>query len=116
MVVQQEYNADFVDWRGQNFFKLDWLLENNAPVDYPLACDTVYGVVDCAQKGDLQHDGSACIWFAPDTLPVRTGDSGLGHYPNRRLFPERNNPAVDRENQIVERNLQCPHGYHRPVH
>ena len=72
MVVQQEYNADFVDWRGQNFFKLDWLLENNAPVDYPLACDTVYGVVDCAQKGDLQHDGSACIWFAPIRCQSRT--------------------------------------------
>lgn len=70
MVVQQEYNAEFVDWRGQNFFKLDWLLENNAPVDYPFACDTVYGVVDCAQKGQLHNDGSACIWFALNMLPT----------------------------------------------
>ena len=53
-------------------FKLDWLLENNAPVDYPFACDTVYGVVDCAQKGQLHNDGSACIWFALNMLPLRT--------------------------------------------
>ncbi|MGW6163858.1 hypothetical protein, partial [Bacillus altitudinis] len=70
MVVQQEYNADFVDWRGQNFFKMEWLLENGVPVDYPASCDTVYGVVDCAQKGQLQNDGSACIWFALSNFPT----------------------------------------------
>lgn len=70
MVVQQEYNAEFVDWRGQNFFKLDWLLENGEPVDYPYSCDTVYGVVDCAQKGQLHNDGSACIWFALINVPT----------------------------------------------
>ncbi|EJJ8815142.1 hypothetical protein OL190_001476 [Salmonella enterica] len=69
LVVRQEYNAEFVDWRGQNFFKLDWILEDGAPVDYPFSCDTVYGVVDCAQKGKIQNDGSACIWFALDNLP-----------------------------------------------
>ncbi|MGY9985051.1 hypothetical protein ACTM44_03995 [Citrobacter freundii] len=69
MVIQQEYQAMFVDWRGQNFFKLDWLLENGAPVDYPVGCDTVYGVVDCAQKGGLAHDGSAVIWFALNNIP-----------------------------------------------
>lgn len=70
LVVQQEYNADFVDWRGQNFFKMEWLLENGVPVDYPASCDTVYGVVDCAQKGQLQNDGSACIWFALSNFPT----------------------------------------------
>ncbi|PIJ48838.1 hypothetical protein BL250_02235 [Erwinia sp. OLTSP20] len=70
LVVQQEYLAEFVDWRGQNFFKLDWLLENGEPVDYPAHCDTVYGVVDCAQKGDINNDGSACIWFAIINYPT----------------------------------------------
>lgn len=70
-VVQQEYNAEFVDWRGTNFFKQDWLLdEEGKPVPFPEHCDAVFGVVDCAQKGDLQHDGSAVVWFALINYPV----------------------------------------------
>lgn len=30
----------------------------------------MYGVVDCAQKGQLHNDGSACIWFALNMLPT----------------------------------------------
>ena len=70
LVVQQEYNADFVDWRGTNFFKQDWLLEDGKPVPYPAHCDTIFSVVDCAQKGGLENDGSACVWFALINYPA----------------------------------------------
>lgn len=70
LVVQQEYNAEFVDWSGTNFFKQDWLLEDGKPVPWPEHCDTVYGVVDCAQKGKLENDGSAVIWFALINYPT----------------------------------------------
>lgn len=69
-VVQQEYDAEFVDWRGTNFFVLDWLLEDGKPLPYPPNCDAVYGVVDCAQKGDITNDGSAVVWFALINYPV----------------------------------------------
>lgn len=70
LVIQQEYRAEFVDWRGMNFFKLPWLLdENMRPVPFPEHCNTVYATMDCAAKGGVANDGSALIWFALENLP-----------------------------------------------
>lgn len=71
LVVQQEYNADFVDWRGTNFFKLPWLLgEDMRPVPMPQFSSSVFGVMDCAAKGGIANDGSAIVWFAFEQLPT----------------------------------------------
>lgn len=69
MVVQQEYNAEFVDWRGQNFFKLAWLLQDNLPVPFPASCSTVFATMDCAAKGGIANDGTGIVWWALEQYP-----------------------------------------------
>ena len=68
LVYQQEYLAEFVDWRGSAFFSEDKLLENNRPVDIPRRVDTVFAVIDTAVKDGLEHDGTAVIYCARDDL------------------------------------------------
>lgn len=71
LVVRQEYKAEFVDWRGMNFFKLPWLLDDDMkPVPFPLHCNTVYATMDCAAKGGVANDGSGIVWWAFEMLPT----------------------------------------------
>jgi len=64
LVYQQEYLAEFVDWRGSAFFSEDSLLEDGAPVDYPTKCDQVFAIIDTALKDNLEHDGTAVTYYA----------------------------------------------------
>ncbi|SDH09849.1 hypothetical protein SAMN05216466_10791 [Paraburkholderia phenazinium] len=64
LVYQQEYLADFVDWRGSAFFSELSLLEDGQPVDYPVKTDQIFAVIDTALKDGLEHDGTAVIYCA----------------------------------------------------
>lgn len=68
LVVQQEYNAEFVDWRGQNFSSSTgcWRTARLLIIRFPAIR---FMVLLTVRKGKLQNDGSACIWFALDNLP-----------------------------------------------
>jgi hypothetical protein len=69
LVYLQEYEAEFVDWRGVAFFSLDKLLVNGEPVDYPQICDSVFATVDTAIKSGSEHDGTAIIYWALLNVP-----------------------------------------------
>jgi hypothetical protein len=64
LVYQQEYLAEFVDWRGVAFFSLTKLLVNDLPVPLPKRCDAVFAVVDTATKTGKENDGTAVTYFA----------------------------------------------------
>lgn len=66
LVYQQEFLAEFVDWRGSAFFSEDSLLVDGEPVDYPQPCDTVFAIIDTAVKDGLEHDGTAVIYCCKD--------------------------------------------------
>ncbi|MFM0503950.1 hypothetical protein [Paraburkholderia caffeinilytica] len=68
LVYQQEYLADFVDWRGSAFFSEISLLADGRGVDYPTRCDQVFAVVDTALKDGLEHDGTAVIYCARNKI------------------------------------------------
>jgi len=69
-VYAQEYLAMFIDWRGKAFFSLDkWLDDNGQAFDVPAKVDTVYCVIDSAVKDGLEHDGTACTYFALQRHP-----------------------------------------------
>lgn len=70
LVYQQEYLAEFVDWRGTAFFSEESLLFDGQPVPYPIRCDTVYAIIDTAVKDTLEHDGTAVTYFAKDRHAV----------------------------------------------
>jgi hypothetical protein len=63
LVYQQEYLAEFVDWRGVAFFSLDSLLRDNQPVDVTWRGDQVFAVVDTASKTDAQHDSTGVVYY-----------------------------------------------------
>lgn len=69
LVFQQEYLAEFVDWKGSAFFAESSLLVDGQPVDYPERCDQVYAVIDTALKDNAQHDGTAVTFFARSVFP-----------------------------------------------
>jgi hypothetical protein len=68
LVYQQEFLAEFVDWRGSAFFSEENLLDDGQPVDYPTRCDQVFAVVDTALKDGLEHDGTAVIYCARNKI------------------------------------------------
>lgn len=68
LVYQQEYLADFVDWRGSAFFSETNLLVDGRGVEYPTRCDQVFAVVDTALKDGLEHDGTAVIYCARNKI------------------------------------------------
>jgi phage terminase large subunit-like protein len=68
LVYEQEFLAQFVDWRGSAFFSEVNLLENGQPVEYPSRCDQVFAVVDTALKDGLEHDGTAVIYCARNKI------------------------------------------------
>jgi hypothetical protein len=69
LVWLQEYEAEFVDWRGVAFFSLDKMLVNGEPVDWPKICDSVFATVDTAIKSGSEHDGTAIIYWALMNVP-----------------------------------------------
>jgi hypothetical protein len=69
LVYLQEYEAEFVDWRGVAFFSLDKMLVGGQPVEYPKICDTVFATVDTAIKSGSEHDGTAIIYWALVNIP-----------------------------------------------
>ena len=64
LVYQQEFLAEWVDWRGSAFFSELSMLVDGLPVEYPTKCDQVYAVIDTALKDGLEHDSTAVIYVA----------------------------------------------------
>jgi hypothetical protein len=63
LVFQQEYAAEFVNFKGAAFFSQDKLLENGMPVAAPTVCDGVFATIDTAVKTGSKNDGTAvCFW------------------------------------------------------
>ena len=64
-VFRQEYEAEFVDWKGAAFFALDSMLDGNGkPLPYPERTGQIYAVIDTALKDGKEHDGTAVVYFA----------------------------------------------------
>lgn len=68
LVYQQEFLAEFVDWRGSAFFSELSLLEDGQPVEYPARCDDVFATVDSALKDGVEHDGTAVMYWARNKI------------------------------------------------
>ena len=68
LVYQQEYLAEFVDWNGSAFFSEESLLIDGQPIEMPDKCDEVFAVIDTALKDNFEHDGTAVIYYARNTL------------------------------------------------
>ncbi len=68
LVFQQEYLAEFVDWNGSAFFAESSLLQDGKPVELPVRVDSVFAVIDTALKDGLEHDGTAVLYCAKDSL------------------------------------------------
>jgi hypothetical protein len=66
----QEYEAEFVDFRGIAFFSLDKLLDNGQPVPMPEIIDTIFATVDTAIKSGSEHDGSGVIYWGLSNVPT----------------------------------------------
>lgn len=64
LVYQQEYLAEFVDWKGSAFFSETSMLVDGKPVAYPDRCDQVFAVIDTALKDGVEHDGTAVTYYA----------------------------------------------------
>lgn len=66
LVYQQEFLAEFVDWRGAAFFSEEKLLIDNAPVPLPVRPDTIFAIIDTAVKDGVEHDGTAVLYCSKD--------------------------------------------------
>ena len=64
LVYQQEFLAEWVDWRGSAFFSELSMLVDGQPVPYPTRCDQVFAVIDTALKDGVEHDSTAVIYLA----------------------------------------------------
>lgn len=62
LVWKQEFLAEFVSWDGDSFFQLQYFLDNGQPVDYPIKCDAVFAIMDCAVKSGSTHDATAVLY------------------------------------------------------
>lgn len=70
LVVQQEYDAEFVNWGGTMFFSLKAMLDDEGRAfPFPAKCDTVYAVVDSAIKTGSENDGTAVTYFSFERFP-----------------------------------------------
>lgn len=59
------------DWdasAGDSFFAESALLQDGAPIPYPSRCDQIFAVVDTALKDGVEHDGTAVIYYARNTI------------------------------------------------
>ena len=64
LVWKQEFLAEFISWESAAFFKLDYFLENGAPVPYPEKCDAVFAILDTAVKSGSENDATAVLYCA----------------------------------------------------
>lgn len=64
LVFKQEYEAEFVDFSGVQFFDREKMLVYGAGVPYPTKCDSVFAVIDTASKTGMQHDATGVTYFA----------------------------------------------------
>lgn len=64
LVWRQEFLAEFISWSGEQFFSLDYLLEEGQPVadDYQIH-GSVYCVIDTAIKTGQDNDATAVTYF-----------------------------------------------------
>ncbi len=87
LVYQQEYCAEFVDFSGDAFFARDKFLVDGQPVDMPLRCEAVYGVIDSATKTGKTNDGTAVVMVALIRNHVRpVGPEGIIGPPYRLVI------------------------------
>ena len=63
LVYQQEYEAKFISWANSTFFRLEYILENDQPVEPVMKCDGVYAVMDCSVKSGSEHDATAVVYY-----------------------------------------------------
>ena len=71
LVFQQEYAAEFIDWRSNAFFDVELMLEGGQPVDQPIKIDYVFATLDTAMKGGEGNDGTAITFFGVDKTSGR---------------------------------------------
>jgi hypothetical protein len=64
LVWQQEFLAEFISWESSTFFKLDYFLVDDRPVEPPSRCDAVFAVIDTAVKSGTEHDATAVLYCA----------------------------------------------------
>jgi hypothetical protein len=72
LVYRQEYLAEFVDWSGVQFFNLENLLVDGAPLEVPASVEATFATVDTAVKTGKEHDGTGVVFWAIVLLPDRT--------------------------------------------
>lgn len=71
LVYSQEYLAQFVDFRGANFFKQETMMQaDGTAFDYPVACDYVFACIDTALKTGSDNDGTAVVYAAFRRFPT----------------------------------------------
>ena len=71
LTFQQEYAAEFVDWKSNAFFKVGDMLTEGVPVDTPQKIDYVFATLDTAMKGGEGNDGTAITFFGVDKTTRR---------------------------------------------
>lgn len=64
LVFSQEYEAEFVNWTGAEFFNVEKLLIAGQPIPVPTLCNGVFAVIDSATKTGTDNDGTAVTYFA----------------------------------------------------
>lgn len=75
LVWKQEYLAEFVDWSGDAFFRIEDLLvggeigddgklTGGKPVEIPKRCDGIFCTIDTATKTGKENDATAVIYWA----------------------------------------------------
>lgn len=63
-VVQQEFDAEFVDWSAEALLDINKLLIDEQPIAMPKNCDMIFAVMDTALKGGTENDGTGVIYYA----------------------------------------------------
>ena len=71
LVWKQEYLAEFVDWSGTQFFSLESMLEDGAPVEWPSVCSGVFAVIDSATKTGKENDGTSVLYYARGAIGAK---------------------------------------------
>lgn len=119
LVFEQEYLAQFVDWRGTAFFSEDKLLIDGAPVD-PTGSNVVYAVIDTALKDGDEHDATGVVYFSK-RKPYRAGDGmGLLQILDWDVISVESDllsawlPNVHAKLRAYAETLKAPHGWSGP--
>ena len=64
LVWKQEYLAEFVDWSGDAFFRVEDMLVDGSPIEVPKRTDGVFCTIDTATKTGRENDATAVIYWA----------------------------------------------------